>query len=196
MAKKPLVLADDTPVDQRFQAEQYTWEEQDASYIPGYSEIVKANDIATSERLSTEQKERYYQRWSTGPRRLPFEFVYLRMTNAAGGVSHSAAVDRMVYNQAGYTICKKDDFLALKDRFPEILLGTPWDNGSATLEPDGTIRRLDSALFVVMTDNPRYLAWQRRRAEENTRAESGIAAPVGPGGYVTTEDAGQFEGTV
>lgn len=194
MANKPLILADDTPIEQRFQAEGYTWEEQDATYIPGYSEIIKANDLDTSERLSTEQKESYFKRWGTGPRKLPFEFVYLRMTNAAGGVSHSAAVDRMVYNQAGYTICKKDDFLALQERFPDILLGTPWENGSATLEPDGTVRRLDSALFVVMTDNPRYQAWLRRRAEENTRADSAIALPVGPGGFARTEAAGQFEG--
>jgi hypothetical protein len=194
MARNKLILADEKSVAEQFMPDDLTWEDQDATYIPGYSEAVKANDLSMSRTVSNKEKERYYKRWGTGPRKLPFEFVYLRMTNAAGGASHSAAIDRMAYQQAGYKICTKDDYLALQDQYPEILKGTPWEAGSAILEPDNTIRRLDSALFVVMTDNPRYLAWQRRRAEENARFHAMAPVPSGPGGYSETEEAGQFEG--
>jgi hypothetical protein len=195
MAKKPLILADDTPsVMKRPYNDEHLWEDHDSSYIPGYAEVVKANDLDTSITLSAKDKEPYFKRWGTGPRKLPFMFVFLRMTNAAGGVSHSAAIDRMAYQQAGFNICTKDDYLALMEQYPEILTGTPWEAGSAVLEPDGTIRRLDSALFVVMTDNPRYIAWQRRRAEDLARTED-PDTPVGPGGYALSEARGQFEGS-
>lgn len=191
-----LILSDDTPAVEKMQpGEDYEWTDHDSSYIPGYSEVVKANDLDMSKRIPQSEKEKYFKRFGTGPRKLPFEFVYLRMTNAAGGKSHSAAVDRMVYQQAGYSICTKDDYMELMEQYPEILKGTPWEAGSAILEADGTIRRLDSALFVVMTDNPRYKAWQRRRAEENARFSAQRPTPGGPGGYATVEESGQFEGS-
>ena len=191
-----LILADDSKTAaEQFQPDEFEWQDNDSSYIPGYSEVIKANDINTSNRLSDSEKEKYFKRFGTGPKKLPFQFVYLRMTNAAGGESHSAAVDRMVYRQAGYNICTKDDFEQLMEQYPEILKGTPWEAGSAILEADGTIRRLDSALFVVMTDNPRFRAWQRRRAEQNARFSAQRPQPEGPGGYATVEEEGQFEGS-
>lgn len=195
MAKKPLILADDTPAVERTRQDDYIWEEHDSSYIPGYAEHVKANDIASSRRLTQEEKDKYYQRWNAGPKELPVNFVWLRISNAAGGVSHSAAVDRMVYTQAGYRICRKDDFTELMEKYPGIIWDTPWDRGSASLEADGTIRRLDSALFVVMTDDPRYVAWQRRRAEDKARYDM-VAQPSGPEGWTAEEERGNFEADV
>lgn len=196
MAKKPLILADEHTPDERFlESDTYVFEEHDSSYIPGYSEVVKANDLSTSRRMTSDEKDRYYERWGTGPRRLPIQFVWLRVSNAAGGASHSAAIDRMTYTQAGFTMCRKEDFESLMDQYPDLLRGRPWEEGSAVLEADGTIRRLDSALFVALTDDPRYKAWQRRRAEEKARFEI-PAEPTGPLGYSTEENRGSFEADV
>ena len=62
-----------------------------ADYIPGYSEIVMANDLEKSQTISTEVKEKYYQRdFGTGPATLPIEFKWIPVVGPNGEVSFYA----------------------------------------------------------------------------------------------------------
>lgn len=171
MPSKPLLFADDVPAaDKRAVELKYVREEFDKFYIPGYSEVVKANDLSKNRAQIIDQagqtKQDYYQRWGTGPRDLPFEFVWVRVTDPAGRTTGTnIGIDRFHYTEKGYRPCTVQDFERLKEKLPTLDFPP-----AAEKAEDGTIRIQDSALFVVDTNDRRFLLAQRDLAEANRAA--------------------------
>ena len=135
-------------------------------YIPGYSEIVMANDLATSQIITTSTKEKYYKRdFGTGPQTLPVEFCYVRVQGPTGENSSSANEDTFQYTKMGYKaviVTSQEDFAEQFQAIPGI--GFP---PAAHIGADGMIRHRDAALFYVDRKTADRLA--QDRLEENKR---------------------------
>jgi hypothetical protein len=133
-----------------------------ADYIPGYSEIVMANDLSHSEVISSSVKDKYYRRdFGVGPSELPYEFKWVRTTGPTGEMSHTADEDAYHYKKLGYhpvVVESPDDFTT---RFG---FGFP---PAARIAPDGMIRHRDVALFYVDRQTADRL--EEERMAENRR---------------------------
>lgn len=162
---KPLVFPDNRSASDRFDPANVRG--HDPSYIPGYSEIVQANDIAASDELKflnahagtrTKRKEDIYKLIGTGPQQLDVQFSWQRVVSPNGGNSYSASVQLMNAAQEGWRLATIED---LQNRG----FGLP-----PTAHRDGEmIRRLDTALYI--RDGEVARKWERFRAEEAARAE-------------------------
>lgn len=148
------------------------YEVEDASWIPGYSEIVRANEIAKADdfvwAVQHEKtgitKKQIYEVIGAQPQELPVEFAWLRVMGLDGGNSANADRERASYTKRGWRIVTVDD---LKN----------WGLG---LPPQahvsgGMIRRDDVALFVVDGRRERsFREWEARQlaeAEAETKRE-------------------------
>jgi hypothetical protein len=184
MAKKPVLFdINKSDLEQSYETQPLVIENMDSSWIPGYSETVKANDLSQSKMLTEADKAVYYKRFGSGPRKMKFEFLWVRVTSPNGGVSYRADADKMNWTQRGYRpviVDPKDPLTVLRN------LGVTEVPPAAHVEPDGTIRRLDDALFYVATEDPRYVAFKANEAEENRRAAV-IEEKQGERSYVPIE---------
>lgn len=160
MSKKPLLW--NTPEVDEAHLPRRLREKLGADYIPGYSEIVFANDLSLSDKLTDAEKEEYYKKeFGVGPNVLPYEFKWVRVSGPHGQPSDSAREDTFNYRRMGYkpvTVEAEADFKAqFGFGFPPV----------AHIGADGMIRHRDSALFYVDRETADRL--ERERIEANRR---------------------------
>lgn len=142
----------------------------DPSRIPGYSEIVQANDINKADDLVFREqnqgrtKDFYFKQIGASPRMLDVEFKWLRITGPGGADSSSAARELDVaLNQEGFRLANVNDLESNGCSLPP----------SARKAEDGTIRRgPDVALYVRSGEVARL--WERYLAEETARQEGSL----------------------
>jgi len=142
---KPLLFAESRTDAEKFDPRRHRGT-LDPSRVPGYSEIVQANDIAKADPLIFRDRngitqEDAYALVGAQPQELEVEFMWLPVSGAAGAPSdaQARALDRYE-NQEGFRLCTV-----------EFLKSQPWFQGMPPLgrvAEDGTIRRgPDVALF-------------------------------------------------
>jgi len=139
----------------------------DPSRIPGYSEIVQANDIAKADALTFRNannitKEDAYALIGATPRKLDVEFQWLPISGG-GGANMSQAQTRVLdryRNQEGFRLAVEDDLTSRGFGFPP--LGRPAE--------DGTIRRgPDVALYVRSGEVAKM--WENFKIQEQAALE-------------------------
>lgn len=186
MSKKPVLFDTNALNDQQIASETnpLVIEHMDPAWVPGYSEVVKANDLSQSKILSDADKAVYYRRFGSGPKKLKYEFAWLRMVGPSGTVSYRADADRMQWSARGW----RPVIVDLADPMKYLsTLGITAVPPAAHVEPDGTIRRLDDALFYVDTEDPRYVAAKLQEAAEKALAAGTVENTVGANSYVPIE---------
>lgn len=135
-------------------------------YIPGYSERVMANDLATSDVLTSDVKEKYYRRdFGVGPGIIPVEFKWVRVSGPTGEDSYSATQDMYEYVKRGYIAVEVDNEKAFVDKFH--YAGVTGFPPAAQLGVDGLVRHRDSALYYV--DRKTADRLEQERIEDNKR---------------------------
>lgn len=141
------------------------YEIDDASWIPGYSEIVRANEIAAADDhvWNTQHyetgitKKQMYQVIGADPRPLPVVFRWLRVVGINGGNSPNADRDRRPFTDRGYRPVRKEDLEQWGIGFPP----------TAHVDASGMIRRDDVALFVVDGRREKsFRDWERQQIAE------------------------------
>lgn len=125
-------------------------------YIPGYSEEEAARDVRDGvlfgsgsdiHGLSEADKREHYERFGVEPKPKDVDLKFLRVTGRNMEESNSNVQNRLIsWQRDGYTPVRKSDF---EDggRFKDY--GVPPD---AEIMADGTIRRMDTALFAKPVD--------------------------------------------
>lgn len=186
MAKKPILFGD-TRTETEISADRFQpiWEESfDPSYIPGYSEKVRANDIARADELFFRQQhsgakpgarkqEDWYRKIGAEPGELPVEFKGIRVEGPNGGPSHTAnwqSAYAMEYE--GFRPVTRTELEAMGYGMPPA-----WREDEA-----GYIRRYDLQLMVRDGKVAR-----RHEADNIRRAKEAENAPLdsfSDGGYV------------
>ena len=142
---KPLLFADERSDSERFDPRLHRGH-MDPSRVPGYAEIVMANDIARADDLTFRDrnagrtKEDVYRQIGSQPQPLPVELAWLRITGPGGTDSPRAYQELDHYKNAqGFRLCRSEDLEAHGYGFPP----------AARLAEDGTIRRgPDVALYI------------------------------------------------
>lgn len=151
----------------------------DPSRIPGYSEIVQANDVAKSDPLVFRNQtgmthEDMFKKIGAKPQELPVEFKWLRISGPGGADSHSAmrTLDT-AKNKEGFRLASEEDLERYGYSFPP----------AGRKAEDGTIRRgADTALFIRSGEVARM--WERYIVEEAARLEgASVPATLTEGGY-------------
>jgi hypothetical protein len=168
---KPIVFSDDRGDAEKYDPNLHAGS-LDPSRVPGYAEIVKANDIAQADPLIFRDKtgmtqEELYAQIGAKPQELPVELAWLRICGPGGAESHSAAreLDSAV-NQQGFRLATKDDLDNYGYGFPP----------AARMAEDGTIRRgPDVALYIRSGEVARK--WEQYYAAETARLEGTNALP-------------------
>lgn len=144
-ASKPLLFADERTDAERFDPRLHRGH-LDPSRIPGYSEIVQANDIAKADDLvfrdrnKGRTKEDLYHQIGASPQPLPVEFAWLQVSGPRGLESPTAMRHLDHYEHAeGFRLATRADLENHGFGFPP----------AAREAEDGTIRRgPDVALYV------------------------------------------------
>lgn len=141
--KKPLLFADSMFDDERtdaFESMNLSW---DPSYVPGYSEARRANE----------------QREARGEAMIPIpRLLWVRVAHTDGRMVSATNEGMLNYLKLGYRACGLSDLEAQGWGKPP----------TATVGPDGLIRRGDLALFIVGEE----------RAERNRAALKRLNAEV------------------
>lgn len=171
MPKKPTLFSDSRDDTQRFDPRLHRGE-LDPGRIEGYSEIIKANDLAKADPLTFRERngfslEEAYRRVGASPRELDVEFAWLPASSPTGGTLSQAAAQQLDHyqNREGFRLATMED---IDERGFQLPL-------TAHEAPDGTIRRgSDVALYVRSGEVARM--WESYRAEEAARME-GAAIP-------------------
>lgn len=123
----------------------------DSSYIPGYSEIVKANEIHAADDYEFHQahrnavsgarsKEDWYRIIGARPQPLEVYFNWFRVASVNGTNSYTADLEVANHTRRGWRLAKLEDDLLRRG------YGKP---PAAQIDASGAIRRLDMALFVI-----------------------------------------------
>lgn len=177
---KPVMFSDNRTDAERFDPRLHRGA-LDPSRIPGYSEIVTANDLDRADDLTFRDrnngltKEKLFRQIGATPQALPVEFQWLPVNGVSGGVS--AHVDRVLdgyKNQQGFRVATEADLSEHGYGFPP----------SARRAEDGTIRRgSDTALFV----RSREVAdmWDAFKVETQRDFEGDTTRTATSGGYET-----------
>lgn len=190
MTGKPLLFGEDDPRRKAQRARGGLAPD----YIPGYSELVQARDIAKAEHfydgiehrgLTDAQKRVYYERFGTKPVDSEWEFSWQRVSGPGGENSYNASTALMLAENDGWELVqlKAKDIKRAKEEFKERFgYGFP---PAAHLMPDGSLRRLDVALYVMRGHTWRALEYERelenkRRLleEKQSAVESGSKTGV------------------
>ena len=178
--EKPVLFPDERADAERFDPMQHRGH-LDPSRIPGYSEIVQANDIAKADDLEFRDKngvskEDMYRKIGATPRPLPVEFAWLPISGVAGGVSNAQErVNDRYRNQEGFRLAVwPDDFASHGFDFPPL----------GRHAEDGTIRRgSDTALYVRSGEVARK--WDAFKIQEQARLEGRkTSSGAAPGAFV------------
>lgn len=178
LIEKPLLFPDERSDAERFDPNLHRGY-LDPSRIPGYSEIVMANDIDKADALEFRSKngitkEAMYAKIGASPRVLPVEFAWLPISGVAGAPSNAQErVSDRYRNQEGYRLARwPADFEPHGFDFPP--LGRPAE--------DGTIRRgADTALYVRSGEVARK--WEKFKFQEQAELEGRKASMAAPGAF-------------
>jgi hypothetical protein len=180
MAKKPVILTNydrvaEDEVEELIARNRQLEDSYDPYYIPGYTEIVKANEIANAddhvwhERYSKTDitKAKVLAGIGANPQPLPVNFTPLRVSSADGTSNANVTRDLMPYSRWGYrpAIWPED--------FTKHGFGQP---PGYTVRQDGTLHRDDLQLFVVdgRAERARQESLAREaRARENPESKNG-----------------------
>lgn len=181
--KKPLIFADERTDAERFDPNVHRGT-LDPSRIPGYSEVVMANDIDKADDLEFRRangftKEEMYRKIGASPARLPVEFQWLRVSGAGGAHSAGALRELDYYqNREGFRLATEDDLTSHGYGFPP----------AARRAEDGTIRRgPDVALYVRSGEVARM--WETFKFREQKELEgAGGAQTFNPGTEVSASE--------
>lgn len=174
---KPAIFADDRSDAERFDPSQHRGH-LDPSRIPGYSEVVMANDIARADDLyfrsqNGRTKEDVYRQIGATPKELDVEFAWLPVSAAGGAPSNVQArvLDRYQH-QEGFRLATEEDLTSRGFGFPPL----------GRLAEDGTIRRgADVALFVRSGVVARK--WDAFKQREQAELEGRVPTSLSAGGY-------------
>lgn len=168
--KKPVLFAEERSDAEMFDPRRHRGA-LDPSRIPGYSEIIMANDIAKTDDLTfrnahrdnphIKTREDVYKMIGATPRELDVQFAWLPVSGAAG--ARSSHVDRVLdsyMHQEGFRLATKDDLTSRGFGFPP----------AGREAEDGTIRRgSDVALFVRSSEVARM--WEDFKFQEQKERE-------------------------
>jgi hypothetical protein len=177
--QKPLLWADYDPTAY----DPDVWEQRstDPSRIPGYSEIVQANDVAKVDDFLFQQRQRefgisdsrfwnkeaVYRMIGAHPQELPVEFRWLPISNPGGGPlspDQARQIDHYV-NREGFRLVTVKDEADFRQQFGYDFPPT------AHVEADGSIRRgVDLALYARPGDVARK--WERKRKQMAAEADA------------------------
>lgn len=178
--QKPLLFAEDTYDPSAFDPNIWEQRSLDPSRIPGYSEIVQANDLAGVDEFDFQHaqrknatgsgafrnKEQVYGMIGAHPQELPVNFAWLPISNPGGGglsPSQARLLDHYT-SREGFRLVTVKTQAEFTDTFG---YGFP---PTARLEADGSIRRgVDLALYVRPGEVARK--WERHRAQLAADAE-------------------------
>lgn len=182
---KPAIFADVRSDAERFDPTQHRGV-LDPSRIPGYSEIVMANDISRADDLvfrsqNGQTKEDIYRQIGATPRVLDVEFAWLPVSAAGGAPSTAQArvMDRYQH-QEGFRLASEEDLTSRGFGFPPL----------GRLAEDGTIRRgADVALFVRSGEVARK--WDAFKAREQAELEGRTPRSMSAGGYTVEAFGGE-----
>lgn len=185
--EKPVLFADKRSDAERFDPRRHRGH-LDPSRIPGYSEIVMANDIARADPLEFRKangmtQEDAYRLVGATPRELDIELQWLPISGAAGAPSDLQArvLDRAI-NQEGFRLATEDDLTSRGFGFPPL----------GRLAEDGTIRRgADVALYVRSGEVARK--WESFKLAEQAAYEGRELETVSASGGETTEAWSRLE---
>lgn len=184
--KKPALFSDERTDAERFNPALHRGA-LDPSRIPGYSEIVQANDIDQADDLWFREqnngltKEDVYKQIGAQPQELPVEFAWLPISGTAGAPSANQArvLDRYV-NAEGFRLATDEDLTRHGYGFPP----------SARVAEDGTIRRgSDTALYVRSGEVARM--WERFKFEEQAKLSDPVETEFSSGGYAVEATSGE-----
>ena len=172
LTEKPVLFSDTRTDAEKFDPRQHRGT-LDPTRIPGYAEIVQANDIAKADDLIFREqnlgrtKEDLYRQIGAQPQELPVEFKWLRVSGPGGGESHNALRELDGYRtQEGFRPVANTDF-DTGERFERLGYGFPSTGRKAE---DGLIHwGPDVALFVREGEVARN--WEKFYAEETSRME-------------------------
>ena len=185
--EKPLIFADDDAT--RFSPDNVR--HADPSRIPGYSEVVQANDVAKADELRFRtqhagklKQEDVYKSIGADPKALDVEYQWLRITGPGGGDSYTANVELDKAVQQGFRKANRSVLEHFGHGFPP----------AAHEEADGTIRRMDVALYYRSGEVARK--WERYYAEESAKREGARTESFRDGAFsapvVETERSREF----
>jgi hypothetical protein len=180
MPDKPVLFPDERTDAERFDPNLHRGT-LDPSRIPGYSEIVQANDIADADPLLFREsngitKEDAYRLIGATPRELDVEFAWLPISGVAGADMSNlqARVMDNYTNREGFRLATEDDLTGRGFGFPPL----------GRLAEDGTIRRgADTALFVRSGEVARK--WNAFKQAEQAALEGRVLDHVSAGGEAT-----------
>ena len=179
VALKPVIYA-----DTRSDAEKYDPRLHQGSIdpgrVPGYSEIVQANDIDKADALTFREqnlgrtKEDVWRQIGATPEVLPIELKWLRISGPGGSDSHTALRELDRYKtKEGFSLCSKEDLERHGYGFPPA--AHPGENGMIRRGPD-------VALYI--RDGEVARNWEKFYVEETLRMEGAqINSEFKTGGY-------------
>lgn len=175
-SKRPVVFGDETTASDRHTARMAERDVSQAqklgSYIPGYTEQVQANDIASGTEFASRgeihgmdesEKRKYYERFGTEPQPLPYRLKPVR-TSTADGEGENITISQNLQNfkRRGWRPAKAEDF-AEDGKFGRL----GWEKPPGfEAQPDGTLRRWDTTLFYIEGEQYRRLQEQKHTPEE------------------------------
>lgn len=165
---KPALFADSRSPADRFDPNKTRG--NDPSYVPGYSEIVQANDIDASDDVTfltahkdakegSRKKEDWYKKIGAHPQKLPVELSWQRTSGINGERSYTADKQMADAQDEGWSTITRQELEDLGYGMPP----------SAHVDADGLIRRRDTALCV--RDGEVARRWHRYRQEQAALAE-------------------------
>lgn len=159
---KPLLWGDTRSDVERFDPKLHEAHGSDPSRIPGYSEIVQANDVAAADELTfrnhqqrfgltgkIKKQEDVYRLIGAHPQELPVEFKWLPISGPTGGALSPTAANQLdrYTNKEGFSLVKVDLDDPATD-FSNQFYGYGFPV-TGRVEGDGSIRRgPDVALYV------------------------------------------------
>lgn len=195
--RKPMLFGDPTPDIQRKAEADATRRSEfatDPFYIPGYSELVKANAIGSAvqtfsgQGIDESEKQDYYKRYGTSPRELPFHFMPVRVRGPGGGGSTQADIEADTWKNLGYRPVSAEDFEE-GGKLAQAGFGKPT---AMTETADGKFTSWDTELWVV--DGERHRINEAQKQAEADWQEGLTMDPEIPDALAsepTREDAGQ-----
>lgn len=139
--RKPLVFVDNPFDDERMDAAEGFEGEWDNSYVPGYSEARRENEL----------------REARGEKRVPLPKLYwARVSKGDGSFLGESDEGMMQTLQLGYKATGQDDLESMGFGMPP----------QASVDENGLIRRGDSALFHVSEDRAKRNRERKRKRQD------------------------------
>ena len=178
-AKKPLAFGTSYEQEIELEMERNQMIQNDPGWIPGYSEQVRANEIANIDptqrnfttgrefksKDGTQLQQHYFRMLGKTPKPLPVRFKWVRVSGMDGTENKNVRTDMAVYTRDGYKFAKLEDLQAHGYEVPPV----------AEIAADGLIRRGDVALMVVDAEGAKKI--EARKALERAEADTPSVQP-------------------